>query len=154
VYLPILGVHFISILTKRYRFWLMPGYVLASLFVLWMILETKPIEVLACTGRYVAFQLSDPLSHVYLYYYVMSLAAGVILILWNLRQRTRQMRPLVWLLVGYLSFILPTMYVYQYIFQTRKSFSSVLCGFAIIMAVILVGKILPAVATSPKKGRT
>jgi fatty acid desaturase len=52
-------------------------------------------------------------------------------------------RVLFWFVVGYLSFILPLTLVYIFIAGSRGAIASIMCGFAIIFAIILAFKILP-----------
>ncbi|TSC81996.1 MAG: hypothetical protein G01um101419_692, partial [Parcubacteria group bacterium Gr01-1014_19] len=48
-----------------------------------------------------------------------------------------------WFIVGYLSFILPMGVIFVISPATREALASIMCGFAIIFALILALKIVP-----------
>jgi len=49
-----------------------------------------------------------------------------------------------WLIIGYLSFMAPMGAVYILFPVTRNAVASIMCGFALCLAVILALKIMPA----------
>ena len=48
-----------------------------------------------------------------------------------------------WMLTGYASFIIPSGIIFIYEETTQMAVPSIMCGFAVIFAIILITKILP-----------
>ena len=48
-----------------------------------------------------------------------------------------------WLAAGYLSFILPTTFVNLVNPETIEGIPSIMCGFAVLLAIILIGFVAP-----------
>ena len=61
----------------------------------------------------------------------------------SLGKRSGLRRVLQWLIIAYLSFMLPMGLVYVTFSPARTAIASIMCGFAIILAFIFVLKILP-----------
>ncbi len=78
-----------------------------------------------------------------MYYYIGFLLIGVGKIIAALMTTNKYTSELFWMLVAYLSFIVPTIFVYAYFADTRAAVPSIMCGFAIFMALILVLKVIP-----------
>lgn len=143
--LPILGIYMISLLDKKT--WLLYlGYVLAIGFGLYFLLVPKPIEGAFCGGNYVIFSGPERLFKFYGYYYF----GFLLLAIWESFQRIMSdpkhqllKKILFWFVVGYMSFILPLTLVYVFIASARVAVASVMCGFAVIFALILALKIVP-----------
>jgi hypothetical protein len=140
-FLPILGLDFISILAKKkYPVWL--GYIFAAAFSFVFVFLPNAFTAAQCTGKFVVFQGgSGGLDILYGAYYIITLALGVCLIIHALRHKTPHRKALAWLLTGYLVFITPTVVIYFLAVSTQGGVSSILCGFAILIAVIHVAKV-------------
>lgn len=154
--LPAMGLHLISLIAGKSRL-VTAGYVFAAGIVgLIFFLPSLTINI-HCTGNFVILLPQDIYIQIFMYYYVGFLLIGV----WNLTAalmtNNKHHRELFWLLVAYLSFIVPTIFVYAYFANTREAVPSIMCGFAIFMAIILVLKVIPGFnnkihkSTKPKK---
>jgi len=96
-----------------------------------------------CTGNYAVFSLAGRLGGVYFVYYYIWLIIGIGLSLIYSTVSTRKVQRLLVLQVcGYLSFLLPTGIVNTINPQTIAGIPSVMCGFAVIYAFILVFSII------------
>lgn len=143
--LPVLGIYMVSLINKKT--WLLYlGYILSFGFITYFLLVPKAIESASCGGNYVIFSGPQSLFKFYGFYYF----GFLLLAMWESFQRIKEdkkndilRKVLFWFIVGYLSFILPLTLVYVFIASTRAAVASVMCGFAVIFAIILALKIVP-----------
>jgi hypothetical protein len=61
---------------------------------------------------------------------------------------------LLWLVFGYLSFMVPSLAVYLISRQTAAGLPSIMCGFAILMALCLLFKVSPLILTDNNSVKT
>lgn len=147
--LPPLGLHLAYELAKaERRTWLWPAYDTAMAFAAYFLLAGHAFSGQACLGNYVIFELAPWASGLYAVYYYGWLAIGVILAAHFIRSiRIRRIRlALSGLIVGYGVFIVPTVAVNLIAPDTTRGIPSIMCGFAVLFAFILVGWVLPVVA--------
>jgi hypothetical protein len=143
--LPPLGIHLISEVTKRVSPWLVglaysTGAALAIIFSL----SGPAFNGHVCAGNYAIFQLAPHLGGVFFAYYYGWLLLGIGLSLYFSVRATMAIRKvLVYQVFGYLSFLLPTGIVNALNPQTIAGIPSVMCGFAVIYAIVLVFGIVP-----------
>jgi len=148
--LPPLGVHLISLVTNKvwYRY---ISYSLAALFVAAFIISTQTINSAICGGNYIMVVTSGNfISYFFPYYYYLLLAIGLLNISEYMNsQRDVSVRDhaknryLFWIAFGYASFIVPTATVYFLSESARSGIPSIMCGFAIFLAIILTLKVYP-----------
>jgi hypothetical protein len=143
-FLPILGLDFVSMLAKKkWPMWL--GYALATVISGIFVFLPNAFTAAACTGKFVAFQGGSPaLDFLYGFYYVLTMSLGVFLIVRFLKAGAPNRPALAWLLIGYLAFCLPALALYVLVLASRTGAASILCGFAVLLALILALKVLPA----------
>ena len=105
-----------------------------------------------CTGNYVIFQFSDNVTGVYSIYYFGWLLAGMVLgarwasrITGRSKKAKNQLRTVQALFVGYLAFLVPAAISMTVFPAAWRGIPSVLCGFAVLLALILGLYILPRV---------
>lgn len=141
-FLPVLAAHLVHIATKRST--LTPlGYVIGAGFI-YAIVVFPPLTVTTyCTGRFVIFDAVSPFIYPYGVYYLGYIILGMARLGHALLKRYGDRETSYWLLVGYASFVVPTLIVYAFFESSRVGFSSILCGFAIFFAFIIGVKILP-----------
>lgn len=107
-----------------------------------------------CTGNYVIFQFSHRLGGIYAgtYYYAWLLIGVILGILWSnefikkgkpARKKLETVRAMI---LGYLIFLVPTALANTVKPETRAGIPSIMCGFAVMFALILALYILPRVA--------
>ena len=142
--LPVMGLYLVSLITRK-RHFLRAGYVVASVFVLLFVLTPTNIISPACGGNYVIFSGPEQVFWFYSAYYLGFVMLGI----WesveglSASRSKRVHRLLRWMVVAYLSFMLPTGIVYAAYAPARLAVASVMCGFAVIMALILAFQVVP-----------
>lgn len=121
------------------------GYALAAAFSLVMALYPGLFGAATCTGQFVAFHTANPgFDVLYTVYYATTLFMGVGFAWQGWRAASGPYRrALLWILTGYLAFMVPALLIYAFVTLGKVAFASVLCGFAIVLAVILALKVLP-----------
>jgi hypothetical protein len=142
--LPPLGIHLIGMVTKRK--WLSYlGYSLAGIFIITFLFSTRSLIAANCGGNYVMVVTNGVIASKYfpLYYYTMLFIgltdiANYIKSLPN-TYKSNQPEPqfLLWIMLGYLSFLGPTAAVYLLSLEARRGIPSIMCGFAVLLAVII-----------------
>jgi hypothetical protein len=144
--LPLMGLYLVSLVSHKPHF-LKLGYLSAVAFIVYFIFVPKAITGAICAGNYVIFNTSNDLYRLYGFYYLGFLLLGI----WesvekiaSLKRRTASKRSLQWLIVGYLSFMAPMGLAYIFFPVTRNAAASIMCGFALTLALILAFKVVPA----------
>lgn len=152
-FLPALGIHLANQIAGRKNNWVtIIAYVLAGGFALYFGFAPASINSSICTGNYVIFNLKYTAGLVYTVYYF-SLLFGLIGLSAQLRRKIRDKNrqdALLWLIAGTLVFLIPTGLVYWFIPSSQEGIPSIMCGFAVVYAIILAGKIVP-LATKSKR---
>lgn len=145
--LPPLGLHLAITLAKKPRFrWLaLLAYITAGLFIYFFIFVTRSLDGVECRPNYVVFHLDDSLVYLFvLYYYGWMAITSTLAILWSRTSKYR--RQLLALCAGYAAFIVPTTFITIINPATVDGIPSIMCGFAVLMAITLVGWVLPGAA--------
>ena len=151
--LPPLVVHLVLLIAKRSWQWLVwiayaSGIAWAGIFGLSQCAFTGYV----CEGNYVIFQLSKAASRFYSTYYYFWLGVGMALAVYFAVQSVGRVREaLVLQAMGYVVFLLPTAIIGNLNQGVRQGIPSIMCGFAILYALILVFGILPRVLYEPKE---
>ena len=145
--LPALGLHIVTEIAGRggaARWLLTVVYATSITFALTFGLNPTMFEGHVCAGNYAVFQLSSPMGGVYFAYYYFWLFIGVALAWYYSGKASAAVRKALYLqIAGYLSFILPTGIVNALNPQTLEGLPSIMCGFAVTYALILVFGIAP-----------
>lgn len=146
--LPPLGLHTLYVLAgKPSRKVVVLAYLSMAGFVVYFLSYHAAFIGYQCTGNYVIFQIGKwPAWFYATYYYGWLLTAIVLGILWARQlgeQATRQKSSIEALIIGYFVFLLPTAIVNSISPATRRGIPSIMCGFAVLFALILVLYILP-----------
>lgn len=145
--LPPLGIHLVQTIAGRgskYLTW--AAYGSGITFAVIFGLSGSAFQSHVCAGNYAVFQISDGLGGLYFTYYYFWLLAGISLALYfavSANKRTREALTLQ--TFGYLSFILPTGIVNATNPNSIDAVPSIMCGFAVIYAVILAIFIVPRI---------
>lgn len=141
--LPPLGIHLIAQITGNSRY-LKFAYAIAAIYITLFMLASKSIIGAACEGNYVIFRTAQNLYWTYGIYYTGFLLLGVWEIIEKINEdRNKDFSLLVWMAAGYFSFMVPMAIVYLLFPETRQAVPSVMCGFAVILAVLLAFVIVP-----------
>lgn len=153
--LPPLGLHILHVLAGKHpRTLVLTAYATMVLFIGYFLVAAEAFEGYACTGNYVIFQIGHAPAMVYgLYYYGWLLVAMLLGVHWVnqlLAQKSihgrRRLEAVRGMLVGYLVFLVPTALANSINPASRRGIPSVMCGFAVLFALILTFYILPRLA--------
>jgi len=151
--LPPLGLHLLHVIAgKGNRRLVQIGYGLAAAFIIFFIGYSEAFTGYQCTGNYVIFQLAKKSGGLYgLYYYILMAIAISLGIYWARGFKAQgkkfigKYRAIVALIVGYLVFIIPTAVANTVKPETRSGIPSIMCGFAVIFAILLAVYIMPII---------
>lgn len=141
-FLPVVGIDLIERMTGK-RVYTTLGYAMAASFTVIITSYPNLFQLSECTGKFVAMQATySGFEILYLVYYLAALLLGVGLA-YEARNK-KALRPIMnWLIIGYASFMIPTFLLNVFVSTTRVGIGSILCGFAVIVACIMAGKVLP-----------
>jgi len=147
--LPPLGLNLINLIVKKpwYNY---IGYGLAAVFIGAFLISTLSIQNAVCGGNYVMTTLNDStLSRYFTYYYYLMLVVGFFTVLTVMMSYKNKPKGdlakdyLFWIAFGYASFMIPTAIVYLFSESARSGIPSIMCGFAVSLAIILTVKVYP-----------
>lgn len=149
--LPPLGLHILHVIAGKPRRRLVAAaYASMVGFIAFFLLYHAAFIGHQCTGNYVIFQIGDRMAGLYgAYYYGWLFTALGLGIYWSsqlkrLGKKSRHaMQAVRGLIIGYLVFLLPTALANTIKPETRRGIPSVMCGFAVLFALILAFYILP-----------
>jgi len=147
--LPPLGIHLVyAIAGVKKRPLLIPAYIAAAGFMAFFAFVGNAIDGHACLGNYVIFQVAPGSGRLYgaYYYGLLLVTLGLGYYFRNQTKDRHQRRAFTGVMVGYLAFIIPTATANQLSPETIQAIPSVMCGFAILLALILAFVVLPVVA--------
>lgn len=145
--LPALGVHMAYRIVSKWS-WPVIGTVYASSAALALFFGLHPLafEGYVCAGNYAVFQLANPWGGIFFVYYYLLLIFGIALALrFALKAKPALRRALHLQVVGYLSFMVPTGIINALHPHTMQGLPSIMCGFAVLYALILTFGIVPLV---------
>lgn len=142
--LPALGLHLVALLYRSRSRLVYAAYAVAIGFAGIFAIAPNQLNQHVCTGNYVIFLLGQPLDAAWSSYYMafVLIAAGLAA-LGTQRAPRKNRRPLFWLCIGYLSFTAPSFLIYYLAPAIGLGLPSIMCGFAVILAVIIGLKIAP-----------
>lgn len=144
--LPPLGLHLTYAITKaKRRPLLAPAYISMVAFIAFFVLSPNAFDGYACLGNYVIFEVANGAGGLFGAYYYTWLAATLILG-WKFIKRTkdpRTRRALGGVMAGYAVFIIPAVTANIVSPDVIRGMPSIMCGFAAILALLLVLVVLP-----------
>lgn len=143
--LPPLGLHLAHAIAGQRSKYLVPfAYLTAGAFIAYFLFGTSAISGHTCYANYAVFNTDSGASWLYALYYYGWLLIGV-LSSYNFAKTAKKhtKRALYALAIGYLSFIVPTTAFNLIDPSTVAGIPSIMCGFAVILAFLLVGKVTP-----------
>ncbi|MDB5170332.1 MAG: hypothetical protein JWO35_26 [Candidatus Saccharibacteria bacterium] len=156
--LPALGTHILHQLAgKPGRRMVAAAYAMMAGFIIFFMTYTTAFIGHQCTGNYVIFQIGNGPAVVYgLYYYGWILTGIVLGVRWAnqfkeqgkaMRKKLETVRALI---IGYLVFLVPTAIANTVVPSSRDGIPSIMCGFAVLFALILALYVLPRAAKRKK----
>ena len=143
--LPPLGIHLAyKLANKKTGLVVAAGYITAALFIGYFVFASHAISGHTCYANYATFSTSSGSSLIYgLYYYGWLMVGSYLSWKWAPKLDTHRRAALSALLLGYLALLVPTTAVNLIDQSTMAGIPSIMCGFAIILAFILVGRVAP-----------
>lgn len=154
--LPPLGLHLATKIAGRpQRGLVTAAYISAGVFAAFFGFSGYGITAGACTGNYVIFETAPGSTLLYSIYYYGWLLLGVFFALSQATQVTSRYRAnaLRALAIGYLAFMVPTTVANIALPETIAAIPSIMCGFAIILALVLAGEVLPQYFRQPSMSK-
>jgi hypothetical protein len=149
--LPAFGMHLLYVLAdKPGRKIVLATYGSMAAFVGYFLTYSTAFIGYKCTGNYVIFQIGvGPAIAYAIYYYGWLVTAIIIGMRWATeylkagKKHLAQLQTIRALIVGYLVFLVPTALANSVKPSTRRGIPSIMCGFAVLFALILVLYVLP-----------
>lgn len=151
--LPPLGIHLaMTIAGKKQPLLLAAVYGSAAIFLFIFLFAGQGMTGEQCLGNYVIFSIAQWAVWPYsIYYYGWLVFAISYSLRFASRHKGARASALVALAVGYLSFVVPTTTVNVIDPSTIAGIPSIMCGFAVILALILTIKVVPLAHQSTKR---
>ncbi len=147
--LPPLGLHLVYVIGGRKIDWVVRvSYLVAVVWIGFFIFGTL-LKGAVCEGNYVIFHIPEPHEGWYYFYYNVTIVIAMTIAYTTSKvvSSKRTKAALQSLIVGYLAFIVPSI-----VFTTFDSYSgtdsplpSIMCGFAVLFALILTINVVPKV---------
>lgn len=149
--LPALGIHLAyEIAGAKKRPLLLPAYITTAAFIIFFVVSGNWVTESVCLGNYVIFDTIPGMTGMYALFYYGWLSAGVYICMSLAgKAKTNIESALKGLAIGYLAFLVPTTTVNLLDPGTLSGIPSIMCGFAVLLALTLVLWVLPK-ATAKK----
>lgn len=144
--LPALGVHLMAALAKSEKKVLpviATAYATAAAYVLYFLAATDSVVARQCAPNYAIFDVHGVGADFYAVYYYGWLFVAVLMAALFSRKNKKVTPALTWAAVGYAAFIIPTTFANLIDPTTLAAIPSIMCGFAVLLALVLAGKVLP-----------
>lgn len=146
--LPPLGFHLAHTLAgKTMSYVVYAAYATSAVFIVLFGFMSHSLTSQTCTGNYVIFEFAPGVTPFYsVYYYGWLLLGTIVSYRWakSAKDKARS-KALQALMAGYLLFMLPTTLANLVDPMTIRAIPSVMCGFAVLLAVVLVYWVVPAI---------
>ncbi len=146
-FLPPIGLHLVHTISRQKITAMVPlAYCFAAVWSLFFIFGSL-LQGSVCTGNYIIFNIPEPFEGLYYMYYDITIAISIALAYaYSKRAETKKIvKALQWFIIGYLLFIIPSIiFVMIDTYQGVDSpLPSIMCGFALLMALILTFIVVP-----------
>lgn len=144
--LPVLGFHMIhTIAGKTNKYAVGAGYLTGLAWII-LFLSGNAMENSVCNGNYVIFNLREGFGGAYFIFYYFWLIYGSVVAIHYARLAQQKTKKALWTVVlGYASFTVPATLIWFFASDNGASqgLPSIMCGFAVIFAVLLTTIVLP-----------
>lgn len=151
-FLPVLGYYLVSKIRGSYTVARLSVF-LGIAIGIFILFYPPAVTGGVCAGNYVILNVKPAIYQFFGYYYFGFLLLGIGESLHGIQENPKRKyskQALLWLIIGYLSFILPLTLVYIFMAGARQGVASIMCGFAVVFAFILTFKIAPIYHDSVK----
>jgi len=149
--LPALGLHLMyAIAGKKSKWQVQTAYALMVGWILVFGFTENAFTNHRCVSNYVIFELHRHVGYAYSAYYYGILLVGLFFAFTfgEAAKKVKQKEALYGMILGYLVFLLPTAIANTISPATMAGIPSIMCGFAVLFAVILFAYVLPRTAQS------
>jgi len=142
--LPVFGIHLITAMAgKKKPLLVSVAYATSAVFIVYYVIDRSLISGQQCFANYAVFYTHGLISQLFSIYYFFWLTVGLFLALHWSNQQPDKRKSLRSIILGGFIFIVPT-YIFNLIDPTTvKGIPSIMCGFAVVFAFILVLVVLP-----------
>jgi hypothetical protein len=142
--LPAIGIHMVATLAnKKAPILVGTAYVSCLAFVVFYLIGESAVSAHTCTANYAVFDTIRASVWPFATYYYGWLLVGALLAWQWGRQIPKRQNALHAMVIGYAAFILPTTAFNIIDPSTTRGIPSIMCGFAVIFAFVLIIKVLP-----------
>ena len=143
--LPPLGLHLTYAIAGQKSRYLVPfAYLTAVGFISYFAFGVEAISGHTCYANYAVFSTATGLTWLYAFYYYGWLIIGLLTAYEFGKASKKHIKNALYALsIGYMSFIVPTTAFNLIDPSTIAGIPSIMCGFAVILAFILVGRVAP-----------
>jgi hypothetical protein len=143
--LPPLGLWLMATLIgKKYRVLVAASATAGIALAVGFLVNSSVFTSHQCTGNYVIFGIGEPFTTIYGgYYFGLLLVGNIVGIKHWLLAKKDNLRAYKWMLLGYWVFMVPVAILTILRPTTTRGVPSIMCGFAVLLAVILVTKVVP-----------
>jgi hypothetical protein len=158
--LPPLGLHLMHVAAnKPGRRLVKTAYATMFGFIVFFLAFPAVFNNYQCTGNYVIFRLRPNAGGTFWVFYMgWLLVATVLGIRWAVqfikRSETRRLRAVQGLIIGWLVFLVPTAIANIINPASREGIPSIMCGFAVLFAFILVLYVVPRMVSRKEQSLT
>ena len=142
--LPPLGIHIIiETVGKKKPILLGAAYASCVAFIGFYLFASSSVTLLECMPNYAVFSAYPAIALPFSIYYFVWILAGIYLAVRWRNEMPKYKKPLQAMAIGYLAFVLPTAIVNIVYPSTISGIPSIMCGFAVILAITAI-KVLPS----------
>lgn len=151
--LPAIGIHMLYTIAKKpWSNVTGAAYGMAAAWILIFAFSERAFSGHVCAGNYVIFQIKPGLGGLYFFYYYLWLfIGGYLCVKFAELMKQENRESLILLALGYATLLIPTTMANMLKPETLQGLPSIMCGFAIILAVIVTFGILPRSGSMKKK---
>lgn len=142
--LPALGIHMVvSLAGKKLPLLVAFAYLTCVAFLAFFLLADGAVSAGTCHANYAVFDAQKVGAWPFAYYYYGWLLVGTTLAYEWAQQLPKRKKALTGMSIGYMVFILPTTFFNIVDPSTVKGIPSIMCGFAVLFALMLIFRVLP-----------
>ncbi len=142
--MPVIGLHLVLTIAKVKLYpLLITAYGSAAAYVLYFATVGNSVIAKECAPNYAVFETHGWAGWVYVLFYYGWLLTTILLAARLANKKPKVAPALRWMAIGYASFIIPTSVANLIDPASLHAIPSVMCGFAILFACILVWRVLP-----------
>jgi hypothetical protein len=120
-------------------------------FVVYFLFIEKALTGQVCLGNYVIFESQGSMLLYGSYYYALLFIGVGLSLYWAKSAKEKPRKALCWLALGYAAFIIPTTAVNLVAPETISGIPSIMCGFAVLLALVLLFGVLPSAGLKRQK---